>query len=266
MRGRLYRDRRVLCFAARRACYDAAVNAPSRARGAVEPIVDPPALPAARILRLRVAAAGLPPDTARPGAARPGESIVLVGGIGRGGAAVLAAACGAWLGRRVPPADLVQAAGWPDGPGWDVAAIAARLDSLAAAGNDHPALGASVALGDGGLARACHAIARASDAGLWIDAGTVPLHAATARICDALGLNPLEVQSGGALLATAMPSVARTCVEQLSADGFDAVIVGKVVAGPASVTLAMGGTQRPLGCPERDAVDAILGVEPPAAA
>ncbi len=166
----------------------------------------------------------------------------------------------------MPPADLVQAAGWPDGPGWDVAAIAARLDSLAAAGNDHPALGASFALGDGGLARACHAIARASDAGLWIDAGTVPLHAATARICDALGLNPLEVQSGGALLATAMPSVARTCVEQLSADGFDAVIVGKVVAGPASVTLAMGGTQRPLGCPERDAVDAILGVEPPAAA
>lgn len=266
MRGRLYRNRRVPCLTERRACYDAAVNAPSPARDAADPIIDRPSLPAARALRHHVAAAGLPPDAARPGAARPGESIVLVGGIGRGGAAVLAAACAAWLGGRVSPSDLVQAAGWPDGPGWDVAAVAARLDATAAAGNDAPALGARLALGDGGLARGCHAIARASDVGLWIDAGTVPLHAATARICDAVGLNPLEVQSSGSLLATAMPAVANACVDQMSADGYDAVIVGKVVAGPASVTLAMGGTQRSLGCPARDAVDAILGVEPPAAA
>ena len=35
--------------------------------------------------------------------------------------AVLAAAYGAWLARRVPPADLGQAPGWPDGPGWALA-------------------------------------------------------------------------------------------------------------------------------------------------
>lgn len=211
---------------------------------------DPAALAAARALRARIDDAGRGAVPARPSAARPGEAVVVVGAVGRGGAAVLAAAFGAWLARRLPAADLVQAAGWPGGQGWDVAAAAERIAAggpLGAVG----AVGALVALGDGGLARGARRVADASRVAVHIDAGAVPLHAGTARLCDALDINPLDLQSSGSLLLTAPDGGAASAVASLTAAGYDAAVVGRVVAlgtdgapeAPA-VVLVMGGTRR----------------------
>lgn len=208
---------------------------------------DPAALAAARALRARIDDAGRAAVPARPSAARPGEAVVVVGAVGRGGAAVLAAAFGGWLARRLPAADLVQAAGWPGGQGWDVAAAAERI----AAGGPLGAVGALVALGDGGLVRGARRVADASRVAVHLDAGAVPLHAGTARLCDALDINPLDLQSSGSLLLTAPDGRAASAVASLTATGYDAAVVGRVVAlgtdgapeAPA-VVLVMGGTRR----------------------
>lgn len=236
------------------------------------PAVDPAALPRARALRRRAAAAVLPPRRERP-AGRPGDAVVLVGAIGRGGAAVLATACGPWLGARLPAADLAAARRWADDGGWDVEAVAARIDDALAAqaaaadGGIDPlagtavraAAGALLALGDGGLARAALRLAAASAATVALDAGAVPLHAATARLCDRLGLNPLDLQSAGSVLFTAPPAPARAAVARLAAGGDVAAVVGSIVAGPPAAVLVMGGSRRPLPPAADDAVDVVLG-------
>ncbi len=271
-------------------------------RGPRHPAVDPAALPAARALRRRAAAVALPPGRTRP-AARPGDAVALVGAIGQAGAAALGLACGPWLGARLPPADVVGLRRWADDAGvddgWDVAAIAVRVDDALAlwagdggarapstAADDAPRpsagdggaaapsaggevighdvaapaapAGALVALGEGGLARAALRLAEASSATVRLDAGAVPLHAATARLCDVLGLNPLDLQSAGALLFTAAPAAAHAAVARLAAGGAVAAVIGAVAAGPARLVLGMGGSERPLPAVGLDAVDAVL--------
>ncbi|MEO8085073.1 MAG: AIR synthase-related protein [Ardenticatenales bacterium] len=222
-------------------------------------LADPAALAAARALRDRLAATSAALGRRDPAAAHPGEAVVVVGAVGRGGAAVLAAAGGAWLARRVPPADLVQAHGWPDGTGWDVDAAMVIAAAIGA-------VGAAVALGDGGLTRAAQAVADASRVTVALDAGAVPLHAGTARLCDALDLNPLDLQSSGSLLLTATDRIAKSAVAALAAAGYDAAIVGRVgslgvdgAPDEPAVVLVMGGTRRVLSA----GVDGVATVLPP---
>ncbi|MFN8424531.1 MAG: hypothetical protein U0470_14530 [Anaerolineae bacterium] len=79
--------------------------------------------------------------------------------------------------------------------------------------------------------------------------------AGTARLCDALcDINPLDLQSSGSLLLTAPDGGAASAVASLTAAGYDAAVVGRVVAlgtdrapeAPA-VVLVMGGTRRVQG-------------------
>lgn len=166
-----------------------------------------------RLRGARVSAAG----------ARPEDVVLVSGPIGLHGTAILGIREGLGLGGKIasdtrPLHDLV----------------AAMLE----------AGGVSVhALRDptrGGLAGALNELAEASEIGVELDEGAIPVPAAVAAACDLLGLDPLHVAGEGCLVAFVAPDAALDVLVALRAHpaGAQARPIGRaVVAEPGRVRM-----------------------------
>ncbi len=87
----------------------------------------------------------------------------------------------------------------------------------------------------GGLATALNELAAASGVAVEIVADDVPVPRAVAAACELLGLDPMHVANEGCLVAFVAPGSAPAVLEAMRAlpEGADAVVIGRVVDGPA---------------------------------
>ena len=160
---------------------------------------------------------GLVPEgvTIRPGAARPGDAVLVSGRIAEHGIAIMSVR---------------------EGLAFETALVSdsAALHGLVAALLE--ACGADVhVLRDptrGGISSALNEIAAASRAGIRLDEAAIPVGEAVRGACEVLGLDPLYVANEGKALAIVARPAAERALAALRAHplGRDAAVIGEVVA------------------------------------
>lgn len=194
----------------------------------------------------------------RTAGARPGDALILAGGLAIEGTAILAGEHGAELRRRGVPEEVICAAGkWIEQPGISVVA-AARL--LVSTGGVHAMHDPT----EGGLITALHELAEAAGIGVRVCKDAVLILPECRTICEALGLDPLGLLASGALLAAADPGAARPAVERLRAAGIPAAVIGEARPAPEGRLLVEGDRAVPLPVFERDELARWLESRPPA--
>lgn len=160
----------------------------------------------------------VPPDIHLSGdRARPGDCVILSGGLGEHGVAVMIA-------RHHP------------GFGTAVESDCAALHELVAA--MIAVAGPSIRLmrdpTRGGLAATLNEIAQQSQVGFRIREADIPIKPPVAAVCELLGLDPLNVANEGKLVAVVDPAAAPALIEAMQAHplGRDATAIGAVVEDP----------------------------------
>jgi hydrogenase maturation factor len=159
----------------------------------------------------------------RTAGARPGDVILLAGGVAIEGTAILAREHGPVLeARGVARSTIERAARWLEAPGISVLPAARLLWSL-------PGLHAMHDPTEGGLATALQEVAEAAGVGLRVDWAAVPVLEECRAICAALGLDPLGLLASGSLLAALAREDVPAALSRLGAAGIPAAVIGEVV-------------------------------------
>ena len=182
-----------------------------------------------------------------PRDASPGDRILLTKGVPIEGTAILAREFGDRLGDVLSDAELRRAAGFLYDPGISVLRDA-RLATAA---------GKVTAMHDpteGGLASALWELAVASGASLVVDPDAVPVPALSARICAALGLDPLAAIASGALLMTAPSLDSAQIRAAVQAEGIRCAEIGFVEQGEPGVWRETPEGREAIPWPERDEI------------
>jgi len=165
-----------------------------------------------------------------PDLARPGDSVLVTGPLGRHGMAIMAAREGLAF-----EADIES----------DTASLVPLVEAL------RVAVGAGVhCLRDatrGGVASALNEIAQASGVGVALS-GDLPVPTAVEAACEMLGLDPLYVANEGVMVALVSPEVEADALAALRAHpvGASATRIGHVVAehqGMVVLRTGLGGTR-----------------------
>ncbi|MFE2182823.1 hydrogenase expression/formation protein HypE [Streptomyces sp. NPDC059455] len=166
----------------------------------------------------------------RPQRARPGDVVIVSGPIGQHGIAILSVREGLTFGTEVvsdtgPLAGLVRA----------MLAVTPEIHVLR-----DPTRG--------GLAAALNEIAAASDTGVVLDEGAVPVPEAVATACALLGLDPMYVANEGRLVAFVPREHAEAVLDAMRAHplGREAAVIGACVAEHSGMVVArtgLGGTR-----------------------
>ena len=159
----------------------------------------------------------------RKAAARPGDVLLLAGGIAIEGTSILASEHSERLLQAgVDPDVIARASGWIRNPGISILPAARILRALPTVRSMHDPT-------EGGLVTALHELAEASQAGIRVNLSAVPVLPECRAICDALGLDALGLLASGALLATLDAGDAHRAIEQLAGAGIPAAIIGELV-------------------------------------
>jgi len=90
---------------------------------------------------------------------------------------------------------------------------------------------------EGGVLEGLIEMALTAEATVEVDREAVHVRDETRAVCDAVGVDPLRVLGSGALLAAVAPGDADDALEALSAEGVDAVEIGRVEAGEVGVVI-----------------------------
>ena len=162
------------------------------------------------------------------GGAEPGDAVVLAGGAGIEGTAILATDFRDEVAGKVPEAVLDRAGTFYD----DVSVIeAARILRDAATAMHDPT--------EGGVLDGLVELALASKVRLDVDPDAIPIREETTAVCEAIGVDPLRIFGSGALLATMALEEAEAAVAELREKGVTAAVVGRVETA-AEPTLRLG--------------------------
>ncbi len=184
--------------------------------------------------------------------ARPGDELVLTKSIALEGTAILATEGHTYLGQFLSE-DLLAAA------------RALRMStSVVTDGVVAFSTGHVTAMHDpteGGLAGGVHEICDASNIGVRIRGESIPIHQATRRICEVLGIDVLCLISSGCMLIAVKRGHSASVTGALQSAGVEATVIGEFVADPAERLISRDGRQEPLPRPETDALwDALAKV------
>ena len=181
------------------------------------------------------------------GGAREGDSIVLTKGLAVEGTALLARDFPSALAQAgVTPDAVKKSAALLDSPG-----ISVITDALICCAQDR--LHSLHDITEGGLATALHEVASASELGVAIEEGSVPILPETEEVCSALGLNPLGLLASGALLATLPAPAVPQLLHALERGGIDAWEIGQVLPPEEGCILfTRHGEELPLPVFDRD--------------
>ena len=189
----------------------------------------------------------------RPGGARPGDTILLAGGVAVEGCAVLAHEAGAALAARgVSAAVQRRAKAFLTEPG--ISVVAAAELALDTAGQHVHALHDPT---EGGLLTGLAELAAAADAGLEVreEALAAAVLPECRAICAALALDPLGLLASGALLAAVAPAHADRVAAAWRDAGVHVFRLGRIAAATAGLRLrSRGGASRPLPTIDRDEI------------
>lgn len=163
-------------------------------------------------------------DTYIPtGGAEPGDVVLLTKAAGVEGTAILA---GDFRPKDVPDDVIERALGFYDNLG--VLAEARVLREFATAMHDPT---------EGGVLAGLYELSAASGVTLEIDRSAVPVREETARLCEAMGVDPLRIFGSGALLATAPADAAAEALAALADRDLEGARIGTVEAGDPAVRL-----------------------------
>jgi hydrogenase expression/formation protein HypE len=165
-----------------------------------------------------------------PDKARPGDRVLVSGAMGDHGMAVLSVREGLEFESPItsdtaPLSDLVQSL------------IAAQVEIRVLRDPTR-----------GGLASSLNEIAAASQVGILLEEGKIPIHSAVHSAADLLGLDPLFVANEGKLVAIVAPEHGEKALEVLRQHplGREAAIIGSVTAtnqGLVAARTTIGGTR-----------------------
>jgi hydrogenase maturation factor len=111
---------------------------------------------------------------------------------------------------------------------------------------------------EGGLATGLHELAIASNVGLVVDAGAIPIFPEFRKLCDYFKLDPMGVIASGALLLSAPQAEADKILKGWSRAGIAASIIGRVVPRRQGVKIVENGKKRPLPLFEQDEITRVL--------
>ena len=181
--------------------------------------------------------------------AEPGDVLLLTKGVPIEGAAILATDCAEALRAKGVGEDIIaRAAGFLTEPG-----IVVVEEALAAAAVD--GVSAMHDPTEGGLAQACHELARAAGVGVRLLEAAVPVPAEARVICDAMGIDPLGTIASGALLIACKPESAGAVRKAVEALGVSIAVVGRTTgASEGAVLVGADGSERPLPRYEQDEI------------
>jgi len=159
----------------------------------------------------------------RTAGARPGDVLLLAGGVAIEGSAILAREHAAALrARGVQEAVIQSAAEWLRDPGISVLPAARILcDSGGVRAMHDPT--------EGGIVTALREMGEAASAGLRVQLDAIPVLPECRAICAALELDPLGLLASGALLAAVDPGRVRDVLRRLRDAGIPAARIGEVV-------------------------------------
>ncbi|MBL1110935.1 hydrogenase expression/formation protein HypE [Streptomyces sp. 110] len=166
----------------------------------------------------------------RPQRARPGDVVIVSGPIGQHGIAILSVREGLTFGTEVVS---------------DTAPLAGLVRAMLAVTPEIHVLRDPTR---GGLAAALNEIAAASDTGVVLDEGAVPVPEAVATACALLGLDPMYVANEGRLAAFVPREHAEAVLDAMRAHplGREAAVIGACVAEHSGMVVArtgLGGTR-----------------------
>lgn len=105
---------------------------------------------------------------------------------------------------------------------------------------------------EGGVVGGLLEIADASDVGMLVDLGRVPVRPEVAAVCEVAGMDPYNAISEGTLLLTARPQHAKGVLAALTGAGVEAAEIGEVLPRAAGRALVQDGRSRPLVHPGPD--------------
>ncbi|HXG04245.1 MAG TPA: AIR synthase-related protein, partial [Candidatus Binatia bacterium] len=172
--------------------------------------------------------------------ARVGDAVVMTKGIPIEGAALLAREREKeLLERGVPEAVVRRARQFLRRPGLSVLPEAEIACDLARVHAMHDPT-------EGGLATALWELADAAGVGLRIDRERIITLPEGARLCAALGLDPLGTLASGCLVMTLAPADAGRVIHALAREAIDGHYIGQVVPREQGVVLVEGRRERPL--------------------
>lgn len=163
-----------------------------------------------------------------PRGATPGDRLLLTKGVPIEATAILAREFPERLAPTLSPAELNEAAGYLHDPGISVL----RDAQVALSAGEVTAMHDPT---EGGLAAALWELAEAANCTLVADPAAVPVPSLSARICDALDLDPLATIASGALLLTVRPRDAVAVCRALVDAGIACADIGVVEAGDPAV-------------------------------
>lgn len=154
-----------------------------------------------------------------PGGAHAGDLIVLTKGIAVEGTALVAGARATELATRHGQDFVDHCAAFLRDPGISVVrdAVVARAHGDVHALHDPT---------EGGVVTGLREMAGAAGLGLLLDYDAIPIHAATARLCQDFGLDPLGLVASGALLAAVPSDSAPRITAALREAGIDGAVIG----------------------------------------
>jgi len=170
------------------------------------------------------------------GGARPGDAILLTGGLAIEGTAILAAEANeARRTAGVAPDVLRRAADFLDDPGISVLAAAKAMRGPDVTTLHDPT--------EGGLAGALAELAQASAVGVAIEEAAVTILPETRALCDALERNPWGLIASGALLATVREGSEDAALAKLRQAGVAAWRIGRITTLEEGLRLRTAGGQ-----------------------
>ena len=181
--------------------------------------------------------------------AEVGDVLLLTKGVPLEGSAILATdAAEALRARGVAEDVIARAASLLDEPGISVVA-----EALAAAAVD--GVSAMHDPTEGGLAQACHELARAAGVGVRLEQEAIPILEEGRELCGAFGIDPLGTIASGALLIACRPEAADATRAAVEEAGVQVAAIGLVTDASAGCLLVgPDGAQRPLPSYDQDEI------------
>ncbi len=183
---------------------------------------------------------------------RPGDVVILTGGIALEGTALLAREKATELARKLGRATVRRAQRLLFRPGISVVR-AARL------ANRHGVIHAMHDPTEGGLLSGLFEIARAGRVGLRVWKEKVPVLPETQAFSRVLDFDPLALIASGALLVVARPNSGAKLLRAYAQHKIVAAIIGEVQDQTAGIQVVEGGRAERLRVPARDEIARLLG-------
>jgi hydrogenase maturation factor len=180
------------------------------------------------------------------GGVRPGDRIIVTGGIAIEGTSILAGEAQEALDSAgVSEAVLRRAVDLLNEPGISVVRAARSLREAVPVHAMHDAT-------EGGLATALREVADASGVGMTIDAERLPILPETAAVCAALGLEPLGLLASGCLIAAVAAADVERALAALDAARISAWVAGRATDADQGMWLDRPGHREAWPAFERD--------------